>query len=135
MLKHSFSFVERIRDVKASNTFLASFDVKSLFTNVPLREFIDICTDKLYMLKKPILSKDSFVKLLKFSLNNNMYAQHDGVAIMGSPLKPTLANIFMGFLESKIISSCVNKKQKLCTKLNYLKYYCNCEYICIIFNC
>ena len=114
MLKHS-SFVERIRDVKASNTFLASFDLKSLFTNVPLREFIDICTDKLYMLKKPILSKDSFVKLLKFSLNNNMYAQHDGVAIMGSPLKPTLANIFMGFLESKIISKIENK-------IHYFRY-------------
>ena len=35
----------------------------------------------------------------EFSFNNRMFRQVDGVA-MGSPLGPTLANIFMGHLES-----------------------------------
>ena len=111
VIKDSFTFVEKIRKIKTKNTFMASFDVKSLFTNVPLKEVIDICSQKLYELKKPHLSKENFVKLLKiatsdvrFSFNNIMYLQHDGVA-MGSPLGPTLANIYMGFLESKIIPS------------------------------
>ena len=82
---------------------MASFNVKILFTNVPLKEVIYICTYKLYLLKKPTLSKENFVKLLKiatcdvrFSFNNDMYTQHVVVA-MESPLVPTLANIFMGF--------------------------------------
>ena len=57
VIKDSFSFVETIRNIKANNTFVASFDVKSLFTNVPLKEVIDISTDKLYLLAKPTLKK------------------------------------------------------------------------------
>ena len=125
MIKDSFSFVETIRNIKANNTCVATFDVKSLFTNVPLKEVIDICTDKLYLITKPTLRKENFVKLLKiatcdvrFSFNNEMYTQHDGVA-MGSPLGPTLANIFMGFLESKVMSKTRNK-------IHYFRYVDDC---------
>lgn len=40
---------------------------------------------------------------VEFSFNNTMYKQVDGVA-MGSPLGPTLANIFVGFHENRLFS-------------------------------
>ena len=45
-----------------------------------------------------------------------MYSQHDGIA-MGSPLGPTLSNIFMGFIERKVISK---------YKVTYYRYVDDC---------
>ena len=70
--KDTFSFVSQIKNVNLSKKFLVSYDVTSLFTNIPLQETID----------------------------SKFYNQIDGVA-MGSLLAPVLANIFMGFHESK----------------------------------
>ena len=44
-LKDSFTFVDNIKEMEANNTFIVSFDVKSLFTNVLLEEVIEICVD------------------------------------------------------------------------------------------
>ena len=63
--KYSGSFVEKIRNVKASKSLAASFDVKCIFTNIPLKQAIDEYTDQFYMFKKPSLSKETFVNLLK----------------------------------------------------------------------
>ena len=77
------------------NLYMASPDVDSLFTNIPLREAIDICIASLYKddeytLKIP---KDIFCNLL------------DDVA-MGSPLGPTLDNIFKYSFENKWLKDC-----------------------------
>ena len=53
--KDSFKFVDEFKHLKANGTFLSFFDVKRLFTNVPLNEVIDICADKLNSLENPIL--------------------------------------------------------------------------------
>ena len=46
---------------------------------------------------------------VEFNFNNTLYRKIDGIC-MGSPFGPTLANIFMGYLEYKILpefnSSC-----------------------------
>ena len=77
---------------------MCSFDVSSLFTNVPLDETIKICSEALYdqTNSRPVIPKDVFVELMKsatssveFSFNNTMYKQTDGVA-MRSPLGPAL---------------------------------------------
>ena len=49
-VKDSFEVVERIRNINPENTFLSSFDVKKLFTSIPLDEVIQICGDVLYSL-------------------------------------------------------------------------------------
>ena len=81
---------------------MCSFDILSLFTNVPLEEIINICAGALYCDDsdaQPFISKAVFIELIKsatsgveFSFNDIMYKQTDGVA-MGSPLGPALANI------------------------------------------
>ena len=86
---------------------MASLDVDSLFTNIPLEETIDICVDNLYSDNEnpPNIPKHNFRNLLNiatketfFMFNNKYYKQVDGVA-MASPLGPALANIFMCILK------------------------------------
>ena len=90
------------------SAFLCSFDIFSLFTDVPLAETISICADTLYGSDLRALSSpcEVFIELMQtatksveFSFNNAMYGQIDGVA-MGSSLGPVLASIFVGYYKS-----------------------------------
>ena len=91
---------------------MCSYDVVSLFTNVPLDETINIALSKLYQLASPpIIPKSEMKKLLTFAtkeshflFDGRYYDQIDGVG-MGSPLGPILANIFMTNFEEKWISN------------------------------
>ena len=47
-VKDSFSFAKEISNFSANGLFMASFDVKSLFTNIPLKETIDIIIYELF---------------------------------------------------------------------------------------
>ena len=111
--KDSFEFAKNVRN-KNSDFFMASFDIDSLFTNVPLDETIDIAVNKLFGRKKKYegFSKEQFRKLLSlavknsfFLFNDTYYEQLDGAA-MGSPLGPTIANIFLCHWEEKWIKKC-----------------------------
>ena len=77
---------------------MASFHIKSLFTNIPLAEALNLCVQNLYRNQAQVgnLSKRSFYSLLKittfesfFIFDGKFYEQFDGVA-MGFPLGPTL---------------------------------------------
>ena len=90
---------------------LVSFDVKSLFTNVPLRKTVDVILDRVYREKviTTNLKKRSLKKLIldtcsktAFSCNNVLYEQIDGVS-MGACLGPVLANIIMTELEKSVV--------------------------------
>ena len=79
---------------------LISFDVTSLYTNVPVNEAITECADLLYSGKYelPPVDKQTFIKLLTLctcnvlmSTHDGFYRQGDGLA-MGSPPAPMLAN-------------------------------------------
>ena len=111
-VKDSFEFVDIRKNADVpSNGIMCSYDVVSLFTNVPLDHTIEIWRQTLYHrddICPPPLHEDEFVELLpkvtsgvEFSFNNTMYRQCDGVA-MGSPLGPVLANIFVGHCESLV---------------------------------
>ena len=97
-------------------SFMCSFDISSLFTDLHLNETIKICADALYRreLNSPPFPEEVFIELMEtatrsveFSFNNERYQQKDGVA-MGCPLGPALANIFVGFHEERLFD-CVQK--------------------------
>ena len=101
-IKNLFLFCEELKHLYA-NLIMASFDVESLFTNIPLQEPFYLCVQKLFEDKNYIndLSKDSFREMitatmatLSYLFDNNYYKQHDGVT-MGFLLGPIFANIFL----------------------------------------
>ena len=90
-------------DNQDQNSFMYIFDIDSWFTNVPLEETIEIVIKNVLGRKRKIngLSKSDFRYLLKlktigtvFSFNSNYYKQIDSV-VMGSPLGPAFANVFL----------------------------------------
>lgn len=112
MLKSTNDFISVLDDVKHKinrHSTLVSFDVENLFTNVPVTEAINIATKLVYSpsnANKPKYEEKVFKDLLKFAtsgcflMNDTVYQQVDGVS-MGSPLGPTLANVFLANLEHK----------------------------------
>ena len=112
-VKDTFCFAKEIVE-QDSSLFMGSLDVDSLFTNIPLDETIDICTNLIYNQQDVIegINKEEFRSLLSlatkesyFLFNKVLYKQKDGVA-MGSPLGPTLANAFLCFYERKWLEKC-----------------------------
>ena len=47
-VKNSFDFANELKSIDLSNKVMASFDVESLFTNIPLDETISIIIDQLF---------------------------------------------------------------------------------------
>ena len=90
---------------------MVSFEVKSLFTNVPLEKAIDIILRRIYHDKEINISitKKGMIDLLllctknvHFTFVGKIYIKIDGFA-MGSPLAPVLADIFMVELERIVV--------------------------------
>ena len=49
MLRSSYEFLEKLQEINLnSNQVMVSFNVKFLFTNVPLKETIDLISNKIY---------------------------------------------------------------------------------------
>ena len=95
-VKDSFDFTKGIAQ-QSSKLFLSC-----LFTNVPLGETIEICVNELLKSSQTLsdLNKQQALELLSLTTKENVilfdqkyYRQIDEVT-MGSPLGPTLANIF-----------------------------------------
>ena len=119
-LKDSFDTASKIRDIPKElfheGYVFASFDVTSLFTNVPLQRTINVIIDRIYNKAEieTTLKKSTLKKLIKdtctktvFSCNNQLYEQIDGVS-MGSSMGPLLANIIMTELENTVIKKLVD---------------------------
>ena len=114
-ISDTFSFIQELRSIHAdSNMVMCSFDVVSLFTNVPLDETIALCTNAMDDKEKitTSISKPYMLQLLNlctkesaFLFQKKLHKQIDGVA-MGSPLGPLLANIFMCSSEEKWLENC-----------------------------
>ena len=125
-VRDSFAFAEEIVH-QDDKLFMSSLDVDSLFTNIPLKETINICTNLLYKNVDVIegTNKSESKNLLSlatqesyFMFNDILYKQKDGVA-MGSPLGPTMANVFLWFYVMKWLEQCPNEfkpvfLQKIC---------------------
>ena len=127
--KDTFSFLKDLQEVsnEVSGKYVVSYDVVSLFTNIPLDETIDLAVD-LILKNRPDLHcsrrdlKDLFTQATSqthFLFDGSFYDQIDGVA-MGSPLGPTLANLFMGHHEKNWIDQFPQNKGKLIFYRRYI---------------
>ena len=113
-VKSSSEFLLLLRDSPSTGT-IASLDVESLFTNVPVEETINMMCDKVYRDETtPSLPipEDCLRRLLKLCTmsalfithKGEMYTQIDGVA-MGSPLGVLFADFYMGVIEERVFSN------------------------------
>ena len=98
-----------------------------------LQETVDIVINRLYAndaVITPSIDKKIFRKLLvlcsqgMFVHNDVWYTQVDGVA-MGSPLAPSLANMFMAHMENELFNKITDDNSKYYPKL-YLRYVDDC---------
>jgi len=110
-----FSFADDLHEMKIDEQdILVSYDVSSLFTNVPVDETIEILAEKAFKddwFNKEFdlnITKTDFIELLEvatkyqlFQFEGNLYEQVDGVA-MSSPLGPLMANALMCIIEEKL---------------------------------
>ena len=94
---------------------MVSFDVKSLFTSIPVNLALTITKDRLQrdqnLAERSYLSVDNILKLSDFVVNHNYlkydcdhYGQIFGCA-MGSPISPVLADLVMEEIEETAIST------------------------------
>ena len=114
-LENSYDFFDILKDFRTEQDFyMVSFDIDSLYTNVPIKEAIKIVADKMYINNNSFrgLSKSKFTELLQlvvndsyFIFNDEYYKQVDGLA-MGNPISATLANIFLCNHESQWLDNC-----------------------------
>ena len=116
-VNNSLLFSEELGLSQLGKLTLASFDISSLFTNIPLDETIEIIlkankAKKLGKILNHAVLKEALeisTKNCNFIFNEVVYEQLDGVA-MGSPLGPTLANIFMCHFEETFLKSATEAK-------------------------
>ncbi|KFD59965.1 hypothetical protein M514_11334 [Trichuris suis] len=115
-VKDSKTFVEEIRTFRTSPTdILVSYDLKDLFTSIPIPYTLNILHELLYtdstLPGRTKLSPFQMVQLVSFCmLEGNFfhfqgrYFRQQGGAPMGSPLSPVLAEVFMERLEDHAFS-------------------------------
>ena len=109
IVKDTFSFAKDIVEQDIS-LIMGSLDGDLLFTNIPLDETINICTNALYSKQDIIqsISKEEFRNVLSlatkqfyFTFNEILYKQMHGVT-MSSPVGPTSGNTLFCFFLRKI---------------------------------
>uniref|UniRef100_A0A5S6R594 Reverse transcriptase domain-containing protein n=1 Tax=Trichuris muris TaxID=70415 RepID=A0A5S6R594_TRIMR len=110
---NSVAFVQEVRRMELQeDDILVSYDVKDLFTSVPLDYTYDIILDSLSkdenLQHRSKLNPHHLTRLVRFCMEEGNYFQWNGSyfsqkkgAPMGSPLSPIVAEIFMEHLEEK----------------------------------
>ncbi|XP_064100705.1 uncharacterized protein LOC135211318 [Macrobrachium nipponense] len=106
-------FLEAIKDAPGTG-IIASLDVESLFTNVPVDETIDIILDCVYRnqstaqlnIQEASLRTQLEICTKKATISTHcgqMFRQKDGGA-MGSPLGVLFANFYVGTMEERVFT-------------------------------
>ena len=112
MLVSNVSFIYQLNQFRVmASHVLVNYDVKSLFTNIPLQETIEnVCKYVYYQNDLPRYPIEIFRRLLQIATGGHfldkgkLYCQLDGVT-MGSPLGPTLANFFLAQFENQFMNT------------------------------
>ncbi|XP_031634452.1 uncharacterized protein LOC116347852 [Contarinia nasturtii] len=108
-VKNSIDLVNKIKNTKiADNEIQVSFDVESLFPNVPIDITLQILHDWLVQNGVHDIERAEIINLTRicmseswFQFNGKFYKQNFGCC-MGSPLSPFLANLFLSNFETEM---------------------------------
>ena len=115
-IQNSLDFIQQIQGIQLQpNQCMVSFDVKALFTSVPVQPAISIIKKLLEkdqtLQQRTTMSVNNISCLLEFCLMSTYFTyqgQHfqqlEGAA-MGSPISPIVANLFMDDFEERAIST------------------------------
>jgi hypothetical protein len=123
MVESTNEFMSIINSVTTA-PIMASLDVESLFTNIPIQETIEIILKNVYEnpdISPPMIPRNVMCKLLTICTTKNpfksptgeTFMQVDGVS-MGSPLGPLFANFYMANLENNILNDLDTKPLIYC---------------------
>ena len=103
--------VDQLKNVKLDpEEVMISFDVSSLYTNVPVNEAINDAANLLYSgrYETPPVDKETFIALTKLAVTNVILSSHDGCfrqvdgLAMSSQPAPQLANIWLAKFKETI---------------------------------
>ena len=112
ILRSTSDLIDVMKTVTVNDDeLLVSYDVKSLFTSIPVKESIEVCEERLRqdntLADRTSMDVETIISLLRFCLTSTSFQyggkhfkQVDGVA-MGSPVSSVIADIFMENLEMK----------------------------------
>ena len=115
-VQNTMDFVEQVKNIRLQpQECIISYDVKALFTSVPIKPAIKIIKQLLEDDKEPqhrtSMTAQHIICLLEFCLNNTSFIfqgryheQTEGAA-MGSPLSPIIAKLYMEAFEKEGIST------------------------------
>ena len=118
-VKNSSEFVHELKQYSiADDEIMVSFDVKSLFTSIPVDLALTITKERLQqdqnLAERTNMSVTNVMKLLDFVLTNN-YFKHDGHhykqisgCALGSPISPVLADLVMEVIEETAITTALH---------------------------
>ncbi|CAH8465403.1 unnamed protein product, partial [Dicrocoelium dendriticum] len=114
-VKNSYDFAQKIASLKIeSDDLMVSFDVTSLFTNVPKEEALGIArrclNEDVTLNDRTKLTVNQIIEGMTVCLNmsyfvfqSKLYSQEQGLA-MGSPISPVLANLYMEDFENRALT-------------------------------
>ena len=117
--KNSTTFSNYIRNVPIEDDeIMVSFDVTSLYTNIPIIDTLNIIKDYVknddQFTRKTTIPQDKFLDLVHlvltttwYTFNSQFYQQTDGVA-MGGPASSTTAEIYMQAYERTAITTALH---------------------------
>ena len=74
-MKDSFTFAEEIQKVRHPSLFMVSFDIESLFTNIPLAETINLAVDAIFKSNPNLkISKKDLKTLFEFATKGTHFS-------------------------------------------------------------
>ncbi|XP_018372103.1 PREDICTED: uncharacterized protein LOC108766985 [Trachymyrmex cornetzi] len=110
-ITNSTDFIRKIQKIQLHPTdLLVSFDVESLFTQVPIKDTLNIIKASHKVPSDLIPLIEHCLTTTYFSYNNQFYEQTSGAA-MGSPISPVIANIFMEHFEKETLGKTPKKPE------------------------
>ncbi|GJQ77969.1 hypothetical protein Trydic_g2330 [Trypoxylus dichotomus] len=114
-VKNADHLIDILRQQHVKSTdILVSFDVTSLFTQVPIKQTVNIIRNKHQMEDYLINLIEFCLKSTYFTYNGQTYRQIEGAPI-GSALSPIIANNFMEDFETSALDT-AKYRPKLCLR-------------------